>query len=198
MYSPFLKNSSHFILEQSTTHAVSSCSDIPQDRPSGEYWIATNSASSPVQAYCDLNRTSCSCNTTGGWTRVANLDMTDPNQNCPEGLRLETRTEPSLRTCGQVEGPPRGCTSFTYSTYGVEYSKVCGRIIAYQSSSPDGFYPYFINRAVSIDDGYVEGVSLTYGRSPRQHIWTFACAVDETRSDSSVCPCTRPDLPYTL
>ncbi len=77
---------------------ASSCSDIPQDRPSGEYWIATNSTSSPVQVYCDLNRTSCSCNTTGGWTRVANLDMTDPNQNCPEGLRLETRTEPPLRT----------------------------------------------------------------------------------------------------
>ncbi len=30
---------------------ASSCSDIPQDRPSGEYWIATNSTSSPVQVY---------------------------------------------------------------------------------------------------------------------------------------------------
>ena len=65
---------------------ASSCSDISQDRPSGEYWIATDSTSSPVQVYCDMNRTSCSCNTAGGWMRVANLDMTDPNQNCPEGL----------------------------------------------------------------------------------------------------------------
>ncbi len=103
---------------------ASSCSDIPQDRPSGEYWIATDSTSSPVQVYCDMNRTSCSCNTTGGWMRVANLDMTDPNQNCPEGLRLVTRTEPPLHTCGRVEEP--GCTSTTYSTYGMEYSKVCG------------------------------------------------------------------------
>ncbi len=105
---------------------ASSCSEFLQDRPSGEYWIATNSTSSPVQVYCDMNRTSCSCNTAGGWMRVANLDMTNPNQNCPEELRLVNSTEPPLRTCGRVEGQA-GCT---YSTYGVEYSKVCGRIIA--------------------------------------------------------------------
>ena len=173
---------------------ASSCSDIPQDRPSGEYWIAPDNRSR-VRGYCDMNRTSCSCNTTtGGWMRVANLDMTDLNQNCPEGLRLVTREEPPLRTCGRME---RRCTSTTYSTYGVEYSNVCGRIIAYQDSTPDAFDPYFDNRALSIDDGYVDGVSLTHGQSPRQHIWTFAGALDETRSDRSVCPCTRPDLLYT-
>ncbi len=130
--------------------------------------------------------------------RVANLDMTDHNQNCPEGLRLATRTEPPLRTCGRMEGLAR-CTSTTYSTYGVEYSNVCGRIIAYQYSTPDGFEPSFLNisRAVSIDDVYVDGVTLTHGQLPRQHIWTFANAVDETRSNAMVCPCTSPDLPYT-
>ncbi len=174
---------------------ASSCSDIPQDRPSGEYWIATNSASSPVQVYCDMNRTSCSCNTAGGWMRVANLDMTDPNQNCPAGLRLETRTTSPLRTCGRMVG--ERCTSTTYSTYGVEYSKVCGRIIAYQYSTPDAFHPYFHNRTLSIDDGYVDGVSLTHGQLPRQHIWTFANALDETRFDAVVCPCTRTDITYT-
>ena len=129
--------------------------------------------------------------------RVANLDMTDPNQNCPEGLRLVNRTEPPLCTCGRVEGPA-GCTSTTYSTYGVEYSKVCGRIIAYQSSSPDGFTPYLVDRAASIDDVYVDGVSLTHGQSPRQHIWTFVNALHEDTSSikEAVCPCTRPDLPY--
>ncbi len=106
---------------------VSSCSEIPQDRPSGEYWIVTNSTSTPVRVYCDMNRTSCSCNTAGGWTRVANLDMTDSNQNCPDGFRLVSRSEPPLRTCGRT-GP--GCTSTTYSTHGIEYSRVCGRIKA--------------------------------------------------------------------
>ncbi len=31
------------------TVSVRSCSDIPQYKPSGEYWIATDSTSSPVQ-----------------------------------------------------------------------------------------------------------------------------------------------------
>ncbi len=32
---------------------------------------------------------------------------------------------------------------------------------------------------VSINNAYVDGVSLTHGQSPRQHIWTFANAVDD-------------------
>ncbi len=175
-------------------NSASSCSDISQDRPSGEYWISPD-ASSRLRVYCDMNRTSCSCNTTRGWMRVANLDMTDPNQNCPEGWRLVTRTEPPFNTCG-THGS--GCVSTTYSTYGVEYSKVCGRIIAYQSRTPDGFTPYYQNRFLSIDDGYVDGASLTHGQSPRQHIWTFTNAIHEDSSFSeAACPCTRPDLPYT-
>ena len=173
---------------------ASSCSDILQYKPSGEYWIATNTTSSPVQVYCDMNRTSCSCSTTGGWMRVANLDVTDPNQNCPNGFRLVSRTTPPLRTCGRPG--PAGCVSTTYSNYGVEYFRVCGRVIGYQDKTPDAFAPYFFNRAVTIDDVYVDGVSLTHGQSPRQHIWTFANAIDEVNSNRWVCPCTRSDVAY--
>jgi hypothetical protein len=44
-----------------------------------------------------------------------------------------------------------------------------------------------------IDGSYVDGVSLTYG-SPRQHIWTFANALDEegVGNDESRCSCTDP------
>ena len=178
------------------SNPASSCRDIPQDKPSGEYWIATDSTSSPVQVYCDMNRTSCSCNTTGGWMRVANLDMTDPSQNCPDGFRLVlNKTTPPLRTCGRPG--PAGCVSTTYPTYGVEYSRVCGRVIGYQDKTPDAFDPYFGNQNLSIDDIYVDGVSLTHGQSPRQHIWTFANALAETAWNRFVCPCTRPDVTYT-
>ncbi len=117
--------------------------------------------------------------------------MTDPNQNCTEGLRFIRRTEPPLRTCGR-HAP--GCLSTTFSSYGVEYSKVCGRIVAYQDGTSDAFNPYIHNRALSIDDVYIDGLSLTHGQSPRQHIWTFANAIDEIRSNSYVCPCTRPNF----
>ena len=103
-----------------------SCSDLPPDAPSGTYNITKKDGTS-IQVYCDMNRTSCSCNTTGGWMRVANLDMTDPNQNCPAGFRLVNRTSAPLRTCGRPG--PVGCVSTTFQTYGVEYSHVCGRLV---------------------------------------------------------------------
>ena len=179
-------------LSRTFFNPVSSCSDIPQDSPSGEYWIQTSN-NSPVQVYCDMTRTCC--NTTGGWTRVANLDMTDPSQQCPDGFRLLTRTTAPLHTCGR---PATGCVSTTFPVHGIKYSQVCGRVIGYQDQSPDAFHPYYVDRSLSIDDSYVDGISLTHGQSPRQHIWTFAAVLEETRSDSAACPCTRPDIgPYT-
>ncbi len=41
----------------------------------------------------------------------------------------------------------------------------------------------------------MESVSPT--DSPRNHIWTFVAALDETRSGSFVCPCTRTTTTYT-
>ena len=169
---------------------ASSCSDIPQDSPSGEYWIQNNNTNSPVQVYCDMNPRNCSCNTTGGWTRVANLDMTDPSQQCPDGFRRVNRTTAPLRTCGRPG--PAECVSTTFPVHGIEYSQVCGRVIGYQFGAPDAFVT-----SATIDDTYVDGVSLTHGISPRQHIWTFAAALEELSSNHDVCPCTQPDLPYT-
>ena len=45
---------------------ATSCSAISRWSPSGEYWIQTNGTSNPIQVYCDMNRTSCSCNAAGG------------------------------------------------------------------------------------------------------------------------------------
>ena len=42
----------------------------------------------------------------------------------------------------------------------------------------------------TIDTFYVDGVSLTHG-NPRQHIWTFASAIDEVGVTPSNCPCTH-------
>ena len=55
----------------------------------------------------------------------------------------------------------------------------------YQYRSPDAF-----NTGTSdIDSYYVEGVSITYGSNPRQHIWTYAGGLTETHLDSNGCPC---------
>ena len=62
----------------------------------------------------------------------------------------------------------------------------------------DAFIPYYGHQSRTIDHVYVDGVSLTYGHSPRQHIWTFANAIDETGPifDIYRCPCSQNDT-YT-
>ena len=174
------------IIPGSKHNPALSCRNILQWKPSGVYWIqgSDNSAS---QQYCDMTRTCCG--RTGGWMKVANLDMKDTNQQCPSGFRLVTSPR---RSCGRPG--PVGCVSTIFPVHGVEYSRVCGKITGYQDRTSDAFHR---SRQTTIDEAYVDGVSLTHGSSARKHIWTFAAAYDESRSSTIVCPCTRPDLTYT-
>ena len=118
--------------------------------------------------------------------RVANIDMTNTSQNCPSGLNL-TSSSPR-RVCDITIF---GCVSTDFDIHGVQYSHICGRVIGYQKS---GTYA-FLHHSRGIDGNYVYGVSLTHGQSPRQHIWTFAGAVDESLRDSRKrCPCTNTNF----
>jgi len=90
-----------------------------------------------------------------------------------------------------------GCTSVTFDTQNITYSKVCGRVIGYRHHSLDAFWAYYNNRSVTLDGTYVDGVSITHGYSPRQHIWTFAAASDSDARDKYKCPCTKSSVTYT-
>ena len=160
-----------------------SCNDLPQGSPSGYYHISTNDTG-VIRVYCDTSARYCSCSTSGGWMRVANLDMTDPTQQCPDGFKLINRTEPPLRTCGRPDGT-YGCVSTTFKAHGIKYSRVCGQIVGYQIGSPSGFR----YQSEGIDSHYVSGISLTHGQ-PRQHIYTFANAQGEGYT-SEICPCIQ-------
>ena len=98
--------------------------------------------------------------------RVASIDMTDPSSTCPSGLR--TVFESSHRLCA-MNIDNGGCSSAILPVGGVQYSRVCGKIIGYQQESPDAFH----GGQTTIDSHYVDGISLTHGNSPRKHIWTF-------------------------
>ena len=160
-----------------------SCKFIPQGSPSGHYWIQHTGTGYANLEYCDMTRRCC--NSTGGWMRVAHLNMTDPKQNCPSGFRLITSPK---RTCGT---PGERCVSTSFPLNAVKYSRVCGRIIGYQYGNTEGW------NGRTIDEVYVDGVSLTHGRRPRKHIWTFVVAQDETQSNNRVCPCTKTNAQYT-
>ena len=174
----------------SIENPAESCCKLPQNSLSGEYWI-TGSGDSPIPVYCISNPQNCHCNTTGGWMKVADIDMTDTYQNCPDGFKVINRIESPLRTCGRTNSLKR-CASTIFPVHGIKYSHVCGRIIGYQVGSPDAFYP-FLNLKQLIDGYYINGISLTHGQSPRQHIWSFAGAVGESYhgGDDSLCPCVN-------
>ena len=112
--------------------------------------------------------------------------MTDPSTTCPSGWQL---TGYSKRTCGRASDGYRTCDSATFPVSGGEYSRVCGRIKAYQWGSASAFYSYSVELVTTIDGAYVVGISLTHS-SPRQHIWTFAAGLSESQPIwTYVCPC---------
>ena len=84
-----------------------------------------------------------------------------------------------------------GCSSAVLPAQGVQYSRVCGKIIGYQQKTPDAFYAYQFGGQQTIDSHYVDGVSITHGQ-PRKHIWTLVAALHEHNSRYvNVCPCTN-------
>ena len=84
---------------------ASSCLEISL-YPSGNYWIMASNGSA-VRVYCDM---SLSCGgVTGGWTRVAELDMTNSSHQCPSGL-MERTYSSGNRTCVRTE-TTAGCSS---------------------------------------------------------------------------------------
>ena len=181
---------------QTQSSSAISCSVLPTSCPSGYYWIRSSNGSA-VQVYCNMDRV-CGCNGTGGWARVAYLNMTDPNQQCPQAWREVLSPK---RACRRTSAR---CESEYFNTHNINYSGVCGRVIAYQYGSTDAFGPYIIQQATpNIDTAYVDGISITHGQSPRHHIWTFASALIKMFSsgirDNDICACTdtRRNWPYT-
>ena len=124
--------------------------------------------------------------------RVVDIDMTRPNQNCPAGFRRVTASGKIM--CG---GQGQRCISVTFPSHGLQYSRVCGRIIGYQFYTTDGFSTYIVNNRESIDGNYVDGTTLTHG-SPRTHIWTFASGISQYDTGVNGCPCNGDSYTHTL
>ena len=142
-----------------------------------------------VQAYCNMDR-QCNCITgsSGGWSRVAYLNTTDTTQQCPPAW---TEIIEPVRTCGRSQLVIHGCLSTVYSSYGITYSHVCGRITRFQYGGTRAFYGYNSQGHLTIEEPFVDGVVITHG-SVKQHIWTFAAALSEDPfySPNVQCPCT--------
>ena len=156
-------------------YPASSCASTPSILNSGYYWIQSWNGS-VVKVYCDVTRR-CG-NITGGWMRVALLDMRDNSAQCPPGLCLNTTPPRTCRKCAYNVT----CSSDVFPVY-INYTKVCGKIIGYQIGTVDAFSKQYT--------GGLDGVKLSR-RNPSENIWTFAAAFAETYltvQKDSLCPC---------
>ena len=161
-------------------YPANSCVDINQGLQSGHYWL--NVTNEPQLVYCSLNENRCCNESDGKWMRIAYLNMSDPSAQCPDGWR---EVQSPIRTCRRQNSTDiTGINSVNYTSYGIPYSRVCGRIIAYQFGTPEGFLGHINQNQRTLDDAYVDGISITFGH-PRNHIWTFAA----TRNGQDYCPC---------
>ena len=132
-----------------------------------------------------------------GWRRVAFLNMTNTSHVCPTGLNLTTY---SRRTCGRANSGWHSCSSTTFSVGGSQYSRVCGRALAYQFGLKNAFYAYW-GRHRGAEGQYVDGLSLTHGApGSRQHIWTFVSGMFignyYNRYRHNQCPCDNGNTTY--
>ena len=165
---------------------ASSCKEIADtrlwDTRSGLHWL-TDGMNEPWKAYCSYNISPSHC---VGWMRAEHVQA---SCGCPEGL--EPVTAGGRELCRKTVNV--GCSSVIFPTHGISYSKVCGLVYGYNQGSADGFERHTNCPDCTIDDPYVDGVSITHG-SPRQHIWSLAAGhyID-------YCPCSstgsQPNLP---
>ena len=116
--------------------------------------------------------------------------MTNENNACPQGLTYTVVS--STRMCTRSHTGSTDCSSVTFPTHGVPYTKVCGRARGYQYGNTRSFYSYHRDGRNTLNSAYVTGLSVTHG-SPLNHIWTFAVGISKTDDFSHCCncPCAR-------
>ena len=172
---------------------ASSCRNI--SRPSGYYWIS-NLNREAVRVYCEMDIQRCGH--AGGWVRIAYINMAISSHQCPTTWREITMPR---RACGPAAGSQPDCSSAFFSTQGLNYTRIHGRVTGYQYGSTNAFSAYIDANSTTIDENYLDGVSITRGQpESRQHIWSFAAATSANYTDLNACPCNRSDSawPYRL
>ena len=171
-----------------------SCVDIYQINKasrgvSGLYWI--NTTSGLHQVNCDMEL-QCGGHK-GGWTTIVKLD-TSKGDSCPSAW---TRISASGKVVCRSGNDSSGCYSAIFTTYNITFNKICGQVKGYQKGTPEAFHSTEFDTK-SINDHYVDGVSITLG-NPRKHVWTYAAGLsDDGNEPNHNCPCAvtpGPDPP---
>ena len=72
--------------------------------------------------------------------RVASLNWSNESLPCPDGFR--ERNDFAIHTCGIASTSASSCPSIIFEIHNTMYSRVCGKIRAYQVGTTDAFAIY--------------------------------------------------------
>ena len=122
--------------------------------------------------------------------RVALVDRTMPGpaSACPSSVDIRAFGFSGVPVCANNNDD---CVSAEFTTHGLNYCQVCGQVRGYQQGCTHAFERYNSDSSLSIDDNYVDGVSITTKTIPRQHIWTYAAGVTDMNTGNMGCPCNN-------
>ena len=96
-----------------------------------------------------------------------------------------------IRTCGST--PEAGCATAVFSTHGISYSQVCGRVRGYQKGRTEGFGPFNIDRRFVSAGVVLDGILITHGDWIKKHIWAYVTGQRRITKyvGHKYCPCAN-------
>ena len=146
----------------------------------GDYVISVGGVATTV--YCDMDA--------GGWTRVGTID---PVAGCPGELVAATDSVPGCwapMTGSCTPGRSFRVASVSFEPVLSSYSEIRGFARGRQHGTTDAFAALEEVGYRSIEEPYVDGLSITVG-APREHVWTFAAGLFDFAAldDPNMCPC---------
>ncbi len=146
-------------------------------------------------ALLKLHGPPCTCGITEQWSRIAYLNMSDTTQQCPTNWTLSAQ----VRGCGRKTQGRFSCDSVFYPA-NKTYTRVCGRVNAYQAGATDAFDSYISVGQTTLDSAYIDGISVTHGiPGNRVHIWSFVVALyeeDPNYQPTYNCPCINNKIQW--
>jgi hypothetical protein len=119
-----------------------------------------------------------------GWLKLVDFNLeTNSEEPCPGSWVKEI--DSGIPHCRLSSPSEDKCQSASFSNNSLTYSQVCGRIKGYQIGRTSAFSP----SSSSIDENYLDGVSITRG-SPREHVWSFGSGFSSSSDVTVAFRCT--------
>ncbi len=124
----------------------------------------------------------------GGWILSGYLDQdVIAASGCPPPWVLEDHSDDPLGFVGCRRGGTNGGQASIFAAVWYPYTEILGVVEAVPFGTPDAFFDSPIADS-TIGDPYVDGVSVTVGDNPREHVFTFVSASPDG-DPAAACPC---------